>query len=40
MRFRLESETLQKLLELSKKTKKPAGTLVREWVIEKLEQLQ
>lgn len=36
MKFRLESETLERLLLLAKKLNKPAGTLVREWVIEKL----
>jgi hypothetical protein len=38
MKFRLEAETLDRLLKLAAKLKKPAGTLVREWVIEKLEQ--
>lgn len=40
MRFRLESETLQRLLELSKKLGKPAGTIVREWVTERLNQVK
>lgn len=38
MKFRLESETLEQLLLLAQKQKKPAGALVREWVLEKLAQ--
>jgi hypothetical protein len=37
MKFRLEAETLERLLLMAKKLNKPAGTLVREWVIEKLD---
>ena len=40
MKFRLESETLERLLILSQKCNKPVGTLVREWVIEKLDQAE
>lgn len=40
MKFRLESETLERLLLLAKKLDKPAGTLVREWVVERLDQLE
>lgn len=38
MKFRLEAETLERLLILAKKSNKPAGTLVREWVVEKLDE--
>ena len=38
MKFRLEAETLDRLLKFAAKCNKPAGTLVREWVIEKLDQ--
>ena len=37
MRFRLEAENLDRLLKFAKKINKPVGTLVREWVIEKLD---
>lgn len=40
MKFRLESETLERLLTLAAKSNKPVGTLVREWVIEKLDSLE
>ncbi len=40
MKFRLEAETLKHLLVLAKKLKKPAGTLVREWVVEELNQAE
>ncbi len=40
MRFRLDSDTLKRLLHLAKKLNKPAGSLVREWVIERLEQAE
>ena len=39
MKFRFESANLDRLLKLAKKLNKPAGTLVREWVIEKLDQV-
>lgn len=38
MKFRLEAETLERLLILAKKSNKPVGTLVREWVVEKLDE--
>ena len=40
MKFRLESETLERLLTLSQRLNKPAGTLVRDWVIEKLNRIE
>jgi hypothetical protein len=40
MKFRLEEKTLERLLALAKKLNKPAGTLVREWVIEKIDLLE
>ena len=40
MRFRLESETFERLLKYARKINKPVGTLVREWVVEKLNQLE
>jgi hypothetical protein len=40
MKFRLDAETLKRLLVLAKKLNKPAGTLVREWVIEKVSQVE
>ena len=38
MKFRLEAETLERLLALASKLNRPAGTLVREWVVEKLDE--
>ncbi len=40
MRFRLEEETFARLLNFAAKIKKPVGTLVREWVVEKLDQAE
>lgn len=40
MKFRLEENNLDRLLKLAKKLNKPAGALVREWVIEKLDQIE
>ena len=40
MRFRLEEEAFDRLLKYAAKIKKPAGTLVREWVLERLDQAE
>ncbi|HEY9870606.1 MAG TPA: hypothetical protein V6D08_15680 [Candidatus Obscuribacterales bacterium] len=40
MKFRLEAATLERLLRLAQQLNKPAGTLVREWVVEKLDQIE
>jgi hypothetical protein len=40
MRFRLEAQTFERLLKFAKKINKPVGTLVREWVVEKLDQAE
>jgi predicted DNA-binding protein len=40
MRFRLEEATFKRFLVLAKKLNKPAGALVREWVTEKLNQVE
>ena len=34
MKFRFEAHNLDRLLKLANKLNRPAGTLVREWVIE------
>ncbi len=40
MKFRLESDSLERLLKLAKRLNKPVGALVREWVNEKLDQAE
>ena len=40
MKFRLESSVLQRLLRASKQLNKPVGALVREWVVERLTQIE
>lgn len=40
MRFRLEEPTFKRLLLLASKLNKPVGSLVREWVVEKLNQAE
>jgi hypothetical protein len=38
LKFRLESETLDRLLKLAYKLNTPVGTLVRSWIIERLDE--
>lgn len=40
MRFRLEEPTFRRLEETAFKLKKQSSTLVREWVIEKLDEIE
>ncbi len=37
MQFRLDAESIKELYALADSKRKPVGTLVREWVLEKLE---
>jgi hypothetical protein len=37
LKFRLESDTLDRLLKLAYKLNTPVGTLVRSWIIERLD---
>ena len=40
MKFRLEAKNLERLLTVAYQCNKPVGTLVREWVIEKLDEAE
>jgi hypothetical protein len=40
MRFRLEEPTYRRLLSTAMKLKKRSSTLVREWVVEKLDEIE